>query len=121
PELLNHSQESSVTTEFQKIQIRESLMARWRYPSLTIHKIDVSGPNNTTTIPRKAEALVSMRIVPDQELDEIVRNFKHHVRSSFAELKTDNYINITINSSADWWLGDITSKFYKVAEQAIEE
>ncbi|RIA83883.1 hypothetical protein C1645_785306 [Glomus cerebriforme] len=100
---------------------REKLMSKWRFPSFTIHKIDVSGPNNVTIIPRKAEASVSMRIVPDQDIDEIVKSFKEFVEEIFSELRTKNNINIEINNKADWWLGDPENKFFKAAEQAIKQ
>lgn len=71
-------------------------MSKWRYPSFTIHKIDVSGPNNVTIIPRKAEASVSMRIVPDQDIDDIVKSFKEFVKEIFSELRTKNNLRVSI-------------------------
>ncbi|CAG8444891.1 387_t:CDS:10 [Diversispora eburnea] len=117
----NKSNISQNHDEFQKLQNRKKLMARWRYPSLTVHKIDVSGPKNSTVIPCKAKANVSMRIVPDQDLNVIVEYFQSYVKSIFETLKTDNDLSITINSKTDWWLGDIGSKYYKATEQAIEQ
>ncbi|CAH1767027.1 13812_t:CDS:10, partial [Entrophospora sp. SA101] len=100
----------------------DSLMLRWRYPSLTIHRIDVSGPNdNTTVISHKAEAILSMRIVPDQNINDIIKNFQIFVNEKFEELTTDNCLKITINNMADWWLGNPENKYFKAAEEAIEE
>nr|CAG8483394.1 13512_t:CDS:10 [Entrophospora candida] len=102
--------------------LRDSLMLRWRYPSLTIHKIDVSGPiGNTTVISHKAEAILSMRIVPDQNINDIIKNFQIYVNENFEELRTDNCLKITINNMADWWLGDPENKYFKAAEEAIEQ
>ncbi|CAG8844808.1 26379_t:CDS:2, partial [Racocetra persica] len=101
--------------------IKNSLMSRWRHPTLTIHKIDVSGPNNVTVIPRSAKAAVSMRIVPDQDLEEIAANFVEYVELVFGDLKTDNTIKITINSLADWWLGDPENRFFKAAEETVRQ
>jgi di- and tripeptidase len=70
-------------------------MLRWRYPSFTIHKIGVSGPNNVTVIPCKAKASVSMRVVPDQDINDIVESFEEFVRKVFSELKTENKINVS--------------------------
>ncbi|RHZ75258.1 hypothetical protein Glove_216g180 [Diversispora epigaea] len=117
----SHHIHNLTSSEFQKLQNREKLMARWRYPSLTIHKIDVSGPNNATVIPCKAKANVSMRIVPDQDLNVIVKDFQSYVKSIFETLKTENDLSITIDNKTDWWLGDIGSKYYKATEQAIEQ
>jgi acetylornithine deacetylase/succinyl-diaminopimelate desuccinylase-like protein len=46
-------------------------MARWRYPTLTVHSVDVSGPSSNTVIPRSVKAVVSMRIVPNQDLNDV--------------------------------------------------
>ncbi|CAG8475440.1 4994_t:CDS:10 [Funneliformis caledonium] len=102
-------------------ETKESLMSKWRYPSLTIHKIDVSGPDNVTVIPCKAKANVSMRIVPDQDINEIVKSFEDFIKKVFDELKTENKINVSINNLADWWLGDPENQYFKAAEQAIEQ
>ncbi|CAB4380193.1 unnamed protein product [Rhizophagus irregularis] len=102
-------------------ETKEKLMSKWRYPSFTIHKIDVSGPNNVTIIPRKAEASVSMRIVPDQDIDDIVKSFKEFVKEIFSELRTKNNLRIEINNKADWWLGDPKNQYFKAAEQVIKQ
>ncbi|CAI2170153.1 187_t:CDS:10 [Funneliformis geosporum] len=102
-------------------ETKESLMSKWRYPSFTIHKIDVSGPDNVTVIPCKAKANVSMRIVPDQDINEIVKSFEDFIKKVFDELKTENKISVSINNLADWWLGDPENQYFKAAEQAIEQ
>jgi acetylornithine deacetylase/succinyl-diaminopimelate desuccinylase-like protein len=70
-------------------------MARWRYPTLTVHKIDVS-LNNPTIIPRQAKAAVSMRIVPDQDLETICEHFKSHVERTAKALGTDNEVKASL-------------------------
>merc|ERR1711868_346528 len=46
----------------------KTLMARWRYPSLSLHGIQgaFSDPGAKTVIPRKVIGKFSIRIVPDQ-------------------------------------------------------
>ncbi|RUP46278.1 hypothetical protein BC936DRAFT_147132 [Jimgerdemannia flammicorona] len=100
--------------------LKRSLMARWRYPTLTVHKIDVSH-NNNTIIPRRAQAAVSMRVVPDQEIRDIREQFEGHVQEVFGKLKTDNIITVNIRNTADWWLGDPDTEYFKAAEKVIEE
>ncbi|KAJ9066626.1 hypothetical protein DSO57_1007700 [Entomophthora muscae] len=74
------------------------LKSQWRCPTLTIHKIATSGPNDqTTVIPSWARADLSMRIVPDQSLDHIVDAFKAHVHSCFQELSSENEIEVNIH------------------------
>ncbi|KAI8069989.1 WD40-repeat-containing domain protein [Gongronella butleri] len=99
--------------------IKNDLMARWRYPTMTVHKIDVS-MNNPTIIPRCAKAAVSMRIVPDQEIAEICTQFESFVREAFAATGSDNKISIDITSASEYWLGNPDSEYFKAVEQAIE-
>ncbi|KAG1459314.1 hypothetical protein G6F56_006190 [Rhizopus delemar] len=100
--------------------LKQQLMRRWRYPTLTVHKIDVS-INNPTIIPRSAQACVSMRMVPDQSIPEICRQFSEYVQRLFLECKSDNKISVDIQSVAEYWLGDLNSKYFKAVERAIED
>jgi di- and tripeptidase len=74
-------------------QLKKSLMARWRYPTFTVHKIDVS-LNNPTIIPRQATAAISMRIVPDQDINVICEQFKRFVENTAQSLGTDNKVTV---------------------------
>ncbi|KAL9544998.1 hypothetical protein MBANPS3_007346 [Mucor bainieri] len=100
-------------------QIKNQLMSRWRYPTLTVHKVDVS-VNNPTIISNSVTATISMRIVPNQEISDICNNLKIYAYQIFDQLKSDNQIKVDIQSSADYWLGDPTSEYFKAAERAIE-
>ncbi|KAI9305332.1 hypothetical protein BJ944DRAFT_161937, partial [Cunninghamella echinulata] len=100
-------------------RIRKELMARWRYPTLTVHKIDVS-MNNPTIIPRRASAAVSMRIVPDQDISEICQLFKNYVQEAFAATGSENDISIDIQSASEYWLGNPDNEYFKAVERAIE-
>ncbi|CAO3656823.1 unnamed protein product [Mucor hiemalis] len=101
-------------------KLKKQLMARWRYPTLTVHKIDVS-INNPTIIPRSAKAAVSMRVVPDQAISDICAQFEQYVGKVFNEGSSDNCISVAIESAAEYWLGDLNSKYFKAVENAIEE
>lgn len=87
------SQKTTDTRYCRDQDQKQSLMARWRYPTLTVHKIDVSH-NNPTIIPRRAQAAVSMRIVPDQDIGDICTRFSEYVQEVFGRLKTDNRIEV---------------------------
>jgi acetylornithine deacetylase/succinyl-diaminopimelate desuccinylase-like protein len=117
---------------------------RWRWPSLSIHKIDVSGPSHSTVIPSSVKATVSIRIVPDQSLDVIAQSLEDHVRTAFAELKSSNSISVRLKKErvgerkkerqsfhasvlqirithiADWWLGDPTSAYSQAFVESIK-
>ncbi|OAC99631.1 hypothetical protein MUCCIDRAFT_42033, partial [Mucor lusitanicus CBS 277.49] len=99
--------------------IKNQLMSRWRYPTLTVHKVDVS-VNNPTIISNSVTATISMRIVPNQEISDICNNLKIYAYQIFDQLRSDNQIKVDIQSSADYWLGDPDSEYFKAAERAIE-
>ncbi|KAK9764746.1 hypothetical protein K7432_007509 [Basidiobolus ranarum] len=118
-ELVEQLCSSSTATSPENMKNR--LISRWRMPTFTVHRIDVSGPNNSTVIPASVKAIVSMRIVPDQKLEDIIVKFQSFVEAQFSELNTDSTLSIEINNTADWWLGDTESPFFKAAEDAIEQ
>ncbi|BGP20053.1 hypothetical protein JCM10213_003563 [Rhodosporidiobolus nylandii] len=97
----------------------ESLITRWRQPALSVHKVEVPGPAQKTLIPNCATASVSIRIVPDQSLADIVEKLKAHLRAAFATLRTRNSLQIDINHVADWWLGDVNSPYVAAMAAAI--
>ncbi|EJU03191.1 glutathione degradosome [Dacryopinax primogenitus] len=98
-----------------------NLRARWREPSLSIHSLGGSGPGNSTTIPHSVRAKVSVRIVPDQELEEIAQGLVNHLQSSFKALNSTNKLKITVDRKADWWLGKLDDRFFLALESAIEQ
>jgi di- and tripeptidase len=98
-----------------------TLMARWRLPSLTIHKIVTTGSSQGSVIPHRALALISMRIVPDQKLEEIVAAFEQTMHSRFKDLNSTNKLNVVISQQADWWLGDPENRGFKTLKKAVAE
>ncbi|KAF9485857.1 glutathione degradosome [Pholiota conissans] len=97
------------------------LSSRWREPSLTVHNVQISGPKNSTVIPGKVEAQISLRIVPDQDLDTIVQSLRDHLQKSFDDLHSPNTLQISVNHTADWWLGDLDDYWFKALESAVQE
>lgn len=100
---------------------KRSLLARWRQPALSIHKVDVSGPSQKTLIPSWACASVSIRIVPDQSLLVIVEQLKAHLHKAFGALRTHNSLEVEINHLADWWLGEVESPYFKALSECVEQ
>ncbi|KAI0293587.1 Zn-dependent exopeptidase [Russula brevipes] len=98
-----------------------SLSARWCEPSLTIHGVRGSGPHNPTVIPASVTAQVSLRIVPDQVLESVCETLVQHLRASFDALNSSNTIKMTVDHTADWWLGDLTHPWFLELERAIHD
>ncbi|KAI5840366.1 hypothetical protein BZA05DRAFT_414086, partial [Tricharina praecox] len=98
-------------------EITDHLMSKWRYPSLTIHRVDVSGPsNNSTLIPRSASATISLRIVPDQSVSGVTSSLRSYLTSSYPG---SNNLSIDISHSAEAWLGDFTNSAFCSLQRAI--
>lgn len=100
----------------------EDLLKKWRLPSLSVHKITVSGPQNSTIIPQTATASVSARIVPEQKTGNVKRQLKDFLESQFSTLKSDNTLTIQILQEAEPWLGDPTNAAFRIlAENVTKE
>ncbi|QRW20092.1 Gly-Xaa carboxypeptidase [Rhizoctonia solani] len=96
-----------------------SIASRWSEPSLSIHSLNVSGPGNATVIPSSVKAKVSIRIVPDQDTDEIATSLVNHVNNAFEELQSPNVLKVQIDRTADWWLGELDDDYFRALEDAV--
>ncbi|KAI0685388.1 Zn-dependent exopeptidase [Cerioporus squamosus] len=97
------------------------LAARWREPSLTVHNVEVSGPRNSTVIPSKVKAHVSVRIVPDQDLETIASTIQGYLSTRFETMKSPNRLSVTIDHMADWWLGNLDDTWFHALEDAVRD
>ena len=98
----------------------DSLMHRWREPSLTIHSVDVPGCQNaTTTISHKAKASLSIRIVPNQDADEVAANLTAYVQDQFTLLESQNHLMVEITGKSEPWLGDPENEIFETLADAI--
>lgn len=102
-------------------EIKNHLMSKWRFPSLTIHRVSVSGPSNATIIPRAASAAISLRIVPDQELSVIKECLVTYLESEYSRFKSGNKLSVSIDHEAEPWLGDPENDAFRTLEEAIME
>ncbi len=112
--------EAIVKMKQSRARNAEDLIARWRLPTLSIHRINVSGPGNSTVIPSTVEASISIRIVPDQSLQTITSSLVNHLITSFKQLSSSNELSVTVDHSADWWAGKQDSPFALALSDAIE-
>lgn len=109
-----------ITKRVKGVRVDE-LMTKWRLPSLTVHSVTVSGPGNSTVIPHAAMATLSIRLVPNQDINEVKKSLKEYLTKCFAELNTDNHFNLTITHEAEPWLADTASAAYKVLFKNVRE
>ncbi|PHH81973.1 hypothetical protein CDD82_7405 [Ophiocordyceps australis] len=84
---------------------KSTLMARWRYPSLSIHGIEgsFSSPGAKTVIPAKVVGKFSIRTVPDMETDKTNECVYKYVKDQFAKLKSKNTMEVFAQHTGNWW------------------
>ncbi|KAF1935766.1 glutathione degradosome [Clathrospora elynae] len=100
-------------------ELAQSLMRRWREASLTIHRFQTSGPENSTIIPHLAKAALSIRLVPNQEAGDVAVALTSFLQSEFDQLESKNKLTVTIDHQAEPWLGDFNNEIFQTLERAI--
>ena len=63
--------------------------------------------------------LCSVRFVPDQQAEELVKLLTDYVTSEFKKLNTGNEVSVKVKSVGDWWEADPDSKLFRLAEKAL--
>ena len=74
----------------------------------------------TSSINRVCMCIVSMRVVPDQHNDRVVRQFSRHVENAFSRLNSCNCLSVKCVHSGKWWIGDTDNLFFTTAAETIE-
>lgn len=76
--------------------------------------------------------------MPDQDLDSITKSLCLHLETSFENLKSPNKLTVSFSSgcgpailltngqvsvehTADWWLGELDDFWFKALESAVQE
>lgn len=98
-----------------------SFKARWREPSLTIHRVENSGPANATIIARAAKADLSLRLVPNQTTVTVEKGLREALEVAFDQLNSSNELTIRIEHQAEPWLGNPRNEIFQTLEKAVIE
>ncbi|CAH2013325.1 unnamed protein product [Acanthoscelides obtectus] len=98
------------------------LMHRWRYPALSLHGIEgaFSDPGQKTVIPRKVIGKFSIRIVPNQEPEQIEKYVVDYVQKKFAELGSPNQMKVQMVHGGPTWSEDPTHPHYQAGVKATK-
>lgn len=99
-----------------------ALMARMRYPSLSLHGIEgaFAEPGAKTVIPACVTGKFSIRLVPDMEPAKVVEAVKAYVESEFSKLGTKNTLSFATDSPGSPWVADPNHWNYEAAIRATE-
>lgn len=98
--------------------LKRSLMARWREPNLTIHRYRVSGPDGSL-VSSHASANISIRLVPGQEVDQVVESLETFLRDEFEKAESTNSLTVRVDNKAEPWLGDPGNYIFRTLEEAV--
>ncbi|XP_013109891.2 cytosolic non-specific dipeptidase [Stomoxys calcitrans] len=98
------------------------LMARWRYPSLSIHGIEGAfyEPGAKTVIPAKVIGKFSIRLVPNQDPDHITECVTKYLNQKWAERGSPNKMKVALVSGGKPWTEDPNHPHYEAAKTAIK-
>ena len=101
--------------------VKKSFQAKWREPSLTIHRINHSGSASSSIIPRTAKADISIRLVPNQTTQQVFSQLEKHVITFYESLRSSNEMVFKLEHRAEPWLGDPNNQLFKVLEAAVSD
>ena len=98
-------------------------MARWRYPSLSIHGVEgaFSAPGAKTVIPAKVIGKFSIRTVPNMESEDVTRLVKDYINSEFAKLGSKNTLNVELMHDGKWWVASPKHWNFTAAGKAVQQ
>jgi len=90
----------------------------WYRPTLDVNGLlsGFTGEGSKTVLPAKAMAKISMRLVPDQDPDEIAARFEKHVRSL---APTGVHVEIRRSHGGRPWAADPDSPIFTAASAAL--
>ncbi|KZF19024.1 CNDP dipeptidase [Xylona heveae TC161] len=100
-----------------------TLMARWRFPSLSLHGIEgaFSAAGAKTVIPAKVVGKFSIRTVPNMQIDEVNELVYKHVKAEFAKLKSKNTLDVSLQHAGMWWVASPKHWNFSAAGKAVEK
>lgn len=101
----------------------QTLMARWRYPSLSIHGIEgaFSTGGAKTVIPAKVTGKFSIRTVPNMDSATVTQLVKDHCTTAFASLKSKNTLDVQLMHDGNWWVSSPSHWNFRAAGRAVQQ
>ncbi len=101
--------------KMRKLDNREAVQRLWSMPTFEVHGITggYQGPGLKTIVPARAEAKISMRLVPDMKPKKALA-----LLTSFVK-KVNPDVQVVSEHAADPFLGEFTGPFADAARQAM--
>ena len=101
---------------------KDTLMARWRLPSLSLHGIEgaFSAPGAKTVIPAKVIGKFSIRTVPNMDIEKTNKCVYEYVENEFTKLGSKNTMKVYAQHCGKWWVASPTHWNFVAAAKAVE-
>ena len=101
----------------------ETLMARWRFPSLSVHGVEgaFSQPGAKTVIPAKVIGKFSIRTVPNMESEAVNEAVYKYIDAEFTKLKSKNTRKCSLQHDGKWWVASPFHWNFKAAGKAVKQ
>jgi len=101
---------------------KKTLMARWRFPSLSLHGIQgaFSEPGAKTVIPRKVIGKFSIRIVPNQTPEGVTKCVLSYLNKKWEERGSPNKFNGYFYHGGQCWMSDPKNANYEAGRRATK-
>jgi len=114
---------ASVSNKLLHNKKKDLLMARWRYPTLSLHGIEgaFSSTGAKTVIPAKVIGKFSLRLVPDQDPIRIEKQVTDHLNRVFGSLNSPNKMEVSMLHGARAWLSDPKHPNFEAASRATKK
>lgn len=118
---LNEYQKEVDSPKLLQDSKEELLMARWRYPCLSIHGIEgaFSEPGSKSVIPRKVIGKFSIRLVPNQDPKKISDLVCKHLNQQWKLRGSANIMKIHPLPGNSAWKSDPNHPHFNAAKNAI--
>ncbi len=98
-------------------------MARWRFPSLSLHGIEGAfyAPGAKTVIPAKVIGKFSIRTVPNQDPEKITQQVIDYINGEFKKFNSKNSVKVECLHAGKWWISSIDHWNYRSAANAVKQ
>jgi Cys-Gly metallodipeptidase DUG1 len=115
-----HESLGATTTIFE--DKKNTLMGRWRNPSLSVHGVEGAfyGGGAKTVIPAKVIGKFSIRTVPNMEIKKTNDFVFKYVEEQFAKLGSKNTLKVYEIHSGNWWVASPKHWNFAAAAKATE-
>ena len=100
-----------------------TLMARWRYPSLSVHGVEggFSQAGAKTVIPAKVSGKFSIRTVPNMQPEDVNALVYKYVKDEFAKLGSKNTLDVSLMHDGKWWVASPKHWNFTAAGKAVKQ